>query len=603
FDEQMVECGSCSKREYSLEGDRCFNGACPSNETPASDPTPTPPPPPPPKPEVVPDMTMPAMPRAKPTQSPVDPPRPGGGFAPPPSKERELTPPPAAAPPPAHAVNKPSLSMDDGSMNIRDAFEVVRSGLLAAEGSGDYCPLLLVMGTAGAGKTAYLAALGKILRERTASFHFPHPGVKAQPIDYDRLADLLVAENPGADHQQLKSETKLIIEDLVFKYAEEVFDGYIARGIWCEFTRRDSGQFLVANITKRGQPVANIVTLETSGENFVTLLKGINDLAELEQTGGPIVAVMAEMLLHAQGLIMLMDPSERDNDQTYRQFFDHLTRHLANRVHRVLHKEIQQRMDAEPGDESRRQAANSGMAVSDRHASKALVQAAGSELSKLTNDLNTYGYEAVERAHYRYRRVMTAVSRQDGEKAGAFQLELDNLAGKPREQAKAWMKVMDLARGDPINFAKVMFAELDATTGSKPLTTQQRIAREICFARGIHETTVDDFDLKAGPAHFRDQFPHLRDIALVFSKADMHPVVHPPTAYPRQKLPGSVEMIESIENYLRFLGGEVRYYNSSVLGYSTSANGQYFPGAEASLTPVNVIEPLFDMLGDMLKPS
>jgi hypothetical protein len=40
----------------------------------------------------------------------------------------------------------------------------------------------------------------------------------------------------------------------------------------------------------------------------------------------------------------------------------------------------------------------------------------------------------------------------------------------------------------------------------------------------------------------------------------------------------------------------VRYYNTSATGYSVLQGTQYVPGHENTLTPINVIEPIFDML-------
>jgi hypothetical protein len=50
-------------------------------------------------------------------------------------------------------------------------------------------------------------------------------------------------------------------------------------------------------------------------------------------------------------------------------------------------------------------------------------------------------------------------------------------------------------------------------------------------------------------------------------------------------------------DYLHLLGGKVSFYNASTSGYSILRDTLYVPGPENTLTPINIIEPIFDMLG------
>ena len=45
------------------------------------------------------------------------------------------------------------------------------------------------------------------------------------------------------------------------------------------------------------------------------------------------------------------------------------------------------------------------------------------------------------------------------------------------------------------------------------------------------------------------------------------------------------------------LSGSIRYYNASATGYSLLRDTLYVPGPENTFTPINIVEPFFDMLG------
>jgi hypothetical protein len=136
-------------------------------------------------------------------------------------------------------------------------------------------------------------------------------------------------------------------------------------------------------------------------------------------------------------------------------------------------------------------------------------------------------------------------------------------------------------------------------TGSGQVSQEQldRALWEIRKERNLSE----DFRLEVTPDLFNKRsvrrFRQLHDLAIVFTKTDMYPSVHPPENFPARNLPGCKLHLDVVENYLHLLGGSIRYYNASATGYSILRDTLYVPGPENTLTPINVIEPVFEMLG------
>ena len=122
-----------------------------------------------------------------------------------------------------------------------------------------------------------------------------------------------------------------------------------------------------------------------------------------------------------------------------------------------------------------------------------------------------------------------------------------------------------LAEGDPYSFLHIVRAEID-----------------------LDPHLSDDRPV--------DFMGNLKYLSVVMTKSDMIPIIYPPADYPDQKLPQCVIHVRAIENYLKLCGGEIRYYNASATGYSFLRDTLYYPGKENTLTPINVIEPIFDMM-------
>ena len=92
------------------------------------------------------------------------------------------------------------------------------------------------------------------------------------------------------------------------------------------------------------------------------------------------------------------------------------------------------------------------------------------------------------------------------------------------------------------------------------------------------------------------RFQNLQYLAIAITKSDMYPIIYPPDKYPEKKLSKSKRHLEAAENYLKLCGGEVRYYNTSATGYSILKDTLFYPGKENTHSPINIVEPVFDML-------
>ena len=114
------------------------------------------------------------------------------------------------------------------------------------------------------------------------------------------------------------------------------------------------------------------------------------------------------------------------------------------------------------------------------------------------------------------------------------------------------------------------------------------------------EYGLKSFDIALNPTLREDREPtrllNLKNLSIVITKSDMYPIIYPPDQFPEKKLDDSTLHLQHIDNFLRLCGGQIRYYNSSATGYSLMRDTRYYPGKENTLTPINIIEPIFDMM-------
>ena len=118
----------------------------------------------------------------------------------------------------------------------------------------------------------------------------------------------------------------------------------------------------------------------------------------------------------------------------------------------------------------------------------------------------------------------------------------------------------------------------------------------VCRARDIDEALNEGLVARWSGRQSGARLANLRHLALVVTKSDRFPIVHPPVDYPRLKLPSCATHIGPLRAYLRLLGGDLRCYNATAIGYAVQRGDRWQPGPGNSFTPVNIVEPIFDML-------
>jgi len=519
----------------------------------------------------------------------------------------------AAAPAGASAME----SYEIESSPVFQAFAFVKEYILKEEGKR--CPMYLVIGTAGAGKTTYLTMLGEILRARDTKYHFPFEGIDLRRIQVEQiLAERHAPTNISPE--MIIEGAKRHVRDLVFEFAQKEHTSTISRMNWPEHTPPDeaSSFFLVTELRRYQKTLAKIVTFETSGEDFEAALRGITEYDPKSTTDKPIQKVLFELMSLADGFVILMVPEGRDNDEIYRNFFLAVRDGLEPRALNAFAAELRKRGagDKKAGAEEA-EGIGSTMMIN-----AALLQG---ELSKQKDDevrkrrkemeeqlrlirlkLQKGEVEALASAEGLFLRKVERALLAAGVKAIAEKHEQLKKLGATRERILAYYQIIlefiekndkDLARIDE------MLGQPGAEAGGAdqgeaiPAEEYERLLLEIRNDFGLSE----DFRIAQTPELLTERpvarFRNLKQLSLVFTKTDMYAATYPPENYPSKRLPSCNMYLRMVEDYLRLIGGSIRYYNASATGYSVLRNTLYLPGPENTMTPINVVEPLFDMLG------
>ena len=82
---------------------------------------------------------------------------------------------------------------------------------------------------------------------------------------------------------------------------------------------------VVTEIVRNQKPVAKIVTLETSGEEYEDVLRNFKSFSMGEEPKNAIQRVLLDMMNQAEGFLILTDPDNADNDAIFRDFLAKLT--------------------------------------------------------------------------------------------------------------------------------------------------------------------------------------------------------------------------------------------------------------------------------------
>ncbi|HVY62302.1 MAG TPA: hypothetical protein VHF22_11650 [Planctomycetota bacterium] len=500
-----------------------------------------------------------------------------------------------------------------GAASIEDALDFLLEAFIQPEGAKLPAPCHLVIGLPGAGKTTYLAMLGEMLLHRSERYHFadregrPFVDLDVRRLDLDGALDAIRRRAGPAGVKWSARSLAPRVRDLVFDFARKVYAGYIARQQWAPATRRDESYFLVSELTKERRALARIVTLEASGEEYREMLRALGSRAPTPAK--PSLRCLKRLLDIAEGLIILVDPMYERNDELYHTLFLALKEDLEPRARNALKKAVRDRLAKADG------AAPEAHRIERERDFQRRVDAYQKRLQEVraAQEARLIGLQKVLAAE-------DAMTRLNDEEVAALQ-HVEQLllqirpeeieAGRARLEKHAQEKggdgpVRDFY-GAMTKFAlsqAVLAAMAEATIGPPPVrpteagieavtATTDDVLRSVGIQAGFIRLTREELE-EQEPER---RFVKLRNVAIVVTKTDLYPVIHPPELFPRQRLPVTYQHLRMVDAYLRLCGGAIQYYNASATGYATFQDGMFLPGKEMSLTPINVIEPLFSMLG------
>ncbi|MDW8373527.1 MAG: hypothetical protein RMM29_07775 [Planctomycetota bacterium] len=518
--------------------------------------------------------------------------------------------PPAAAPAtpePAAVPRRPPLRADS---EIERAYAFIERALLA-DAERALAPIILVFGLSGSGKSTYLTMLGEILANRSSKYYFPYPGVSAHSIHLDDLIDRVEGE---ATPEARRSELRRRIRDLVYEYATQNYEEYLLNGAWVPATVRESGDeaaahslFLVTEIVRHSAVLGHLVTIETSGEDYLEVLLKLGKVRHIDELSSPLHRVLFRLVDAATGIIVLLDPASPDNDRLYAPFFRVIKDELEGRAAHALAQLVDRRLQAEL--QARQSEATSLQAVLEREEQNAQQRAAyeaarqrfAQDLRALANALAStpHTHEGVAQLAAQHQQRLDELELLMRRAAPEFMQRAEEQFAKHGRTATNYLLyfqgMLQALRDDAV-FTRALRARIELED-SRSRQTDQVIARVLADLgipepEPLHEAFITRWNGRATSRRME----RLRYLSLVITKSDRHPIVYPPSDYPKFKLPTSSTHLSTLATYLALLGGFLRCYNATAIGYAVQRGHQYCPGPGNSFTPVNIVEPLFDML-------
>jgi hypothetical protein len=427
-------------------------------------------------------------------------------------------------------------------------------------------PLIPVLGLPGSGKTSFLTALGNILTEQRARHHIPYEGeFLLEPLS---LVELVRSAGGGEAHARLLAPW---IVDLGWDFARRRTDAFLRHASFSPRTPPERGaRFLVAQVCKDGAPYARLISIDTAGEDLRPIFRAGSASEPVETLLGlatePSAAgVAASMLDQASALVVIIDstkPPER-RAESHRALFELLARSLRSRARDAL-RELARRLEEE-----------------ERSGERTTLEDA---LLKLRRGHERWGEELCLELH---RPLLVALG--EALDPGGAPLErgdlrrlLRDVAALPAEKTLVRAIGPSLAAGlgrpDPERRA----------SDAGPVGPWERAAARL---RGVSLAFARALASEDGPAPGSGLFSKLRSISLVETKVDVGRPVSP------FLLPECGRSLEEIQVSLRLLGGDVRTYETSVVGYAGLVGARHVPGPYSTQTPLNVLEPVFDLLG------
>jgi hypothetical protein len=484
----------------------------------------------------------------------------------------------------ADNVPKKILKATGEQGTLLEAYQLLNDSFLNRTQSA--CPFYLVIGLPGSGKTTYLSMLGDILYNRQEKYYFPYKDVTAQQI---QIQDLVTSAH-RKDRRTIQSLSQRL-KDLVYDFSRPQYDRFLSRGFWPPFTGKNERFFLLTEILKKNQAIARVSTLEVAGEHYRDLLENALYFRDILQSPGRKEFALASMLNRAQGVLILLNPMDsHEDDKIYANFFRLIREHLKPRAMQALYETIQGLL-ANPRDFHRyrlhqkvrdalkdlNQAAAKGQRVNNQPGWERLFEA--------FKKVDKLGFEAQRRE--REQRLEPLRSR----KSDSAEVEEQR-----REQRRRISREFDrrLLEAMARQIDDIVSIELKRVQNQRvEKLTEEMVLEALVLYHQLPANVPIELDQRASHSEF---FPNLCRINIAITKADQYSICYPPHNYPRRRLRYSRELLAEVEGYLKLLGGELRYYNTSATGYTYILNNRYFPGTADFHCPINVVEPFFDML-------
>jgi hypothetical protein len=432
-------------------------------------------------------------------------------------------------------------------------------------------PLVPVIGLPGSGKTSFLTTLGHILAEQRSRYHFPYEGeFLVEPLS---LAELVRSVGGEAAHAEV---LRPWILDFGWDFARRRFDAFFRHASWPPRTPPSQGaRFLVAQVRKDGAPYARLVSVDVAGEDLLPIFRAGSEpdplaafRAIVEGDATP-TGVAADSLDRATGIVLLIDstrPTEK-RAEAHKAFFELMARALRTRAQTELRALALTLEDEErTGDRTTLAGCVHRLRRSHKRFGEELcIEVEADLLGALAAALEPPGVEHRSEAGRsglrRFLRDLAAVP-DEVVLLKALGSRLAQGLARPEEGRRApelavfdgWSRAAARLRGVPLE-----------------------VARRIATAETV----------PGAPELFRS----LRGLSIVETKADVGRPLSP------FQLLDCGPRLEEIRAALRLTGGDLRTYETSVVGYATLRGARYAPGPYATQTPINVLEPVFDLLG------
>lgn len=486
------------------------------------------------------------------------------------------------------------LSEDEpAEINFQTAFEHLRRQFIQPKGQKP-SPLYLVIGLAGVGKTCFLTMLGQVLLG--GRFFSPREEIKPQMVKID-------------------ARYREYIRDLVYDFSSFRFDEYIANGLWppADIPGQTS-EFLITELLNADGDIARLATLEISGEIYQEFLPKVAEIYQDPATIDRLDAnhrIIWELMQNAEGIVVLLEGSVDINTRTqmYGQFFQALYQWKSAQVRRTLRTWYEEFSELDEKDYPLiLRTIIGGFRKKKRVSFEEFSAEVRRKSSQAVETLEEQGINELFIRHFRlFEELRILYGRVDPDNVPLQRLtnilESDPNYKDPNNQLQAFKAFL---RGFLTKFTsdkhfleqvyqKQNLGEEDL--GEDDLRVFQRY---VCWQYGLDESELQSFDLSQAISRADDEgsrpFDKLKYLAITFTKTDKDFAIYPASNFPKVVNVDWANPLPRLGNYLTLCNGYLKYYNASVAGYSARKDAGFLLGRRGTLTPINIAEPILDML-------